>query len=470
MSTSSKLELDFMEKVVRSATDRISPINTINRAQHEALKRLERLSFPSRHDEDWKYYDFADILNTDFNINANNTEAGLSKPELTKLIDQYVFRETADNLIITINGNFSSELSNFKSKQGVNILNFNNPQDLESHPHSKIILEKFFAQNIDREKNYFRLINTSLISNGFLLAIDENYHSDQTLQILHISDRNNFNQIRSLIYAGKNSKLDIIVTYVGLQDSKYFTNAVIETYLDQGAELKLEKIQNESKQATKLYNFYAQVERDCKFEFESFSFGALSARSDITIDILGSNSEVSVNGLYVVNGNRKSHHKVEINHHAAHSSSTQLFKGLLDDHSKAEFNGLINVCKGAEKTDAKQLNSNLLMSPTAHIDSRPQLNILNDDVKCSHGSTVGRLNEDEIFYLESRGIPYNGAKTILTYSFCQELINHISLKSARNYASNLAFANLAKASEGSEIFSTLAENTKFKRYRVENAN
>jgi Fe-S cluster assembly protein SufD len=145
-----------------------------------------------------------------------------------------------------------------------------------------------------------------------------------------------------------------------------------------------------------------------------------------------------------------------------------MFKGLLDDSSKAEFNGLINVAKGAFQTDSTQLNKNLLLSEKAHIDSRPQLNILNDDVKCSHGSTVGNLDEEQLFYLESRGLSSEGARAILTYSFCQELIKRISIESARNYASNLAFANISKQEEGSLIFSTLAENSKFKRYRVEN--
>jgi Fe-S cluster assembly protein SufD len=461
-------ELEFMENIARASANNVSTVEAINQAQAIANQKLHNSSFPSKKDEAWKYYDFRDILDPDF-INISSPTQSKSQLNIAELIDKYVFKETAETLIVTYNGVFRPELSNFKNlREGLTITNFSNSAELEKNPKAYELLKKYFAKNIKEENNYFSLVNTSLINNGFLLAVDDNHQLNKTVQVLHLSDKNEFSQIRSLIYAGKNSKLDLLVTYVGLKGTKYLKNSVVEVFLDCGAQLKLEKIQNESKEATILYNFYAQLERDSKLEFDSFSFGAKSSRKDLTIDIVGSNAHASVNGLYVVNGSRKSHQKIKINHLAPHSTSNQMFKGLLDDSSKAEFNGLINVAKGAFQTDSTQLNKNLLLSEKAHIDSRPQLNILNDDVKCSHGSTVGNLDEEQLFYLESRGLSSEGARAILTYSFCQELIKRISIESARNYASNLAFANISKQEEGSLIFSTLAENSKFKRYRVEN--
>lgn len=452
--------IDFEERIIREASNTASRLRFIQDRKQLALTKLKDLSFPCRKDEDWKYFDFNDILGFDQNAQGSQIEA----KDLAALIDKYVYRETVSNLIVTIDGNYSKEHSNFKSDQ-IKIINFNKAEEIEAKPELKSIAERFFAQNLEQETKYFKTINTVLMDSGFLLYIEKNYNSESPIQVLHISTKTNFNQIRSLIYAGTNSHTNLIVNYIGHQTSKHLTNAVIETYLDQGAKLKLDKIQNESKQSTCLYNLEASLYRNSKFEFNSFSFGAKSSRDDINISLNGEAAEASINGLYVVNGDRKSHHKVVINHNAPHTQSSQLFKGILQDQSRAEFNGLIEVTRAAQKTNALQLNRNLLLSDLAHVDSRPQLNILADDVKCAHGSTVGNISQEELFYLNSRGLSDLEAKAILTYSFCQEVIDKISIESGRNYASNLAFASLGASHHGT--LETLAENTKFKRSRYD---
>ena len=465
-------ESQFIDGITKSSSYTLSSIDFIKRKQELALKKLQELGFPNRQSEDWKYFDFTDILNKEYTISGTpqvECSSGLSIQELNKLVDKYVYRETVDQLLVTVNGAYSPQLSNFTySKPGMHILNFNDPIALT--PEAKAITEKIFAENLEGESKYFKAINTLLLTNGFLLYLEDNFTSDKPLQILHISNQNNFNQMRSLICAGKNSKLDIIVNYIGLEDSQYLTNAVIELHLDQGAQIKLDKIQNESKQASCLYTLDAKLDRDSKFEFNSFSFGAKSSRDDITVDINAEGAHAAINGLYVLNQERKSHHKVQVNHRAGHSSSEQLFKGLLQGKSRAEFNGLIEVYRDAQRTDATQLNKNLLLSKEAHIDSRPQLNILADDVKCSHGSTVGSLSADELFYLQSRGLDEQNAKAILTYSFARELISKISVESAQNYATNLAFASLKSPQDGDESIHTLeslADNNKYKKARYQ---
>ncbi|MDA1021387.1 MAG: Fe-S cluster assembly protein SufD [Cyanobacteria bacterium] len=455
-----KTPIDFEEKIIRDASNTISQLRFIQDRKQLALTKLKDLNFPSGKDEDWKYFDFNDILGFNQNVQDQQIEA----KDLAALIDKYVYRETVSNLIVTIDGNYSKELSNFKSEQ-IKIVNFNKAEEIEAQPELKSITEKFFAQNLEQETKYFKTVNTILMDSGFLLHIQKNYNSQSPIQILHISTKANFNQIRSLIYAGANSNTNLIVNYIGHEASKYLTNAVIETYLDDGAELKLDKIQNESKQSTCLYNLEATLCRDSKFEFNSFSFGAKSSRDDININLNGEAADASINGLYVVNGDRKSHHKVVINHNAPHTQSSQLFKGILQDQSRAEFNGLIEVARAAQKTNALQLNKNLLLSDSAHVDSRPQLNILADDVKCAHGSTVGNISAEELFYLNSRGLSDLEAKAILTYSFCQEVIDKISIESGRNYASNLAFASLGASHDGT--LEALAENKKFKHSRYD---
>lgn len=461
--------IDFKESVVRASSSQASQVRFIQDRKQLALSKLEDLDFPSKREEAWKYFDLNDILSESFETQSDsNIEAKIDKKAVAKLIDKYVYRETVTNLLVTINGAYSKEFSNFNFEElaanGLKILNFNNPEELNSDSELKSIVEKLFAKNIESEDRYFKAVNTVLMQNGFLLYAKDGFTSDVPLQVLHISNhQHSFNQIRSLIYAGKNSKIDLIVNYIGLEDKEYLTNSVIECFVEENASVKLEKIQNESKKAVRLYSFNADLAANSNFEYHSFNFGAKSNREDVEVNINGEGAEATVNGLYVLEGDRKSHHKVIVNHNAAHSQSHQLYKGILKDEARAEFNGLIEVARDAQKTDADQLNKNLLLSKDSHVDSRPQLNIFADDVKCAHGSTVGRLSDDELFYLQSRGLTKEDAHTVLTYSFCRELINGISIDSARNYASNLAFKNMNGEQE--ETFAELADNSKFKQGR-----
>ena len=461
-----KDKIEFNEFLAKS--DLSSSVSSIEQAKHQALKRLTAIGFPSKRNEDWKYFNFQDILDNQFAF--TDKSGSLDASELNKLIERYSFPETLDNLLVTINGCYAKELSNYNfDNEQIQIINFHDQAELNANPELQSIVNNHFKNNPQTQDQYFKLANTILAKSGFLLAVKAGYKGSKPLQILHISNQESFNQIRSLIHLSKDSELDIIVTYVGLQDSKYFTNAVIEAELEDNAKLKLDRIQNESQSSICLYDFHASLSEGSNFEFNSFNFGALSSREKIYVDINGENARASVNGLYVLNQDRKSHHQVAINHKAAHSYSEQLFKGLLQDRSRAEFNGSIDVGLNAKQTNAKQLNKNILLSKYAHVDSRPQLNILTDDVKCSHGATVGRLNDEEYFYLRSRGLSEADAKVVLTYSFSQELVECIKYDSVRNYAANLVFASLESEDVNfdEQILAMLANNSKFKQARYQ---
>ena len=304
------------------------------------------------------------------------------------------------------------------------------------------IVEKYFADNIDEETNFFKACNTALMSNAFMLNVKENVRLDKTLQILHISNEHCFNQTRSLIHLAEGSKVDLIVTYVGLAEIPFVNNAVIEAILEAGAELNLDKIQDDTQKGILLYDLKARLAKDSNFKYNSLNLKANSSRDKITIDIDDEGAHADINGLYILNKERKAHNVITVNHNSGNATSSQLFKGILSDTARAEFNGAINVARDANGTDAEQLNRHLVLSDDAHVDSRPQLNILADDVKCSHGSTIGDLEEDEIFYLSSRGIKKDDALAMLTLSFCDELINKVKLESARQHIKNMALENL----------------------------
>ena len=440
MSKESTKEISFKEEIMRNSSNALSDIDFIQNKQQEAAKLLSELNFPNKRQEEWKYFDTKDIL--EFGNLKPSQEQNVSIKDVNELIKKHIFPETTDRLIVTLNGDYNEELSNFKNVgKGLKILNFNKEKNLDKD--CQALVSKYFAT--EGEDRFFKLTNTALMNNGFFLHAEKNHLEEKPIQILHISNSNSFNQLRSLIYLAENSNINLIVTYVGVQGTSYLTNAVIETIVKDGAKLSLNKIQDCSKKSTHLYDLSVKLNKDSELKFSSFNFGAGSTREDINVEIDGSGAHADVNGLYVLNGDRKSHHKVIVDHKAPNATSNQLFKGLLEDNSKAEFNGLIEVRKEAQKTDAQQLNNNILLSDEAHVDSRPQLNIVADDVKCAHGSTTGRASDDALFYLQSRGLDEATAKTILTYSFCQEVIEKISLDSAQNYASALAYESISSS-------------------------
>lgn len=439
-------ESEYIQKIHGCASNLESQVEAVKSKQAQALELLKNSKFPDKSHEDWKYYDFGNVLNSSYDLCEFSEPSKEQIREYEKLISKFVYKETLNNYLVTVDGAYCPELSKPGFDQAdLEILNFNDPEQLAKSSNAAKVVEEYFAARLDKEEDFFNIINTALMTNGFLLNVRDNFEASSTLQVLHISNKNRFNQTRSLINMGKNSKLKILVTYIGLEDAKYFTNAVIEANLNQGASLKLDKVQNESKESLQMYNLYASLDRDSNFEFNSYSIGAKSSRDKVLVDSNGENSEAKVNGLYVLSGERTSHHLVTMNHNVHHCSSDQVFKGLLYDKSRAEFSGIVNVEKDAQQISADQLNRNLLMSDEAHVDSRPQLNIEADDVKCSHGASIGQLNEEELFYLQSRGLEKDEAIKMLTFSFCEELISNIDLESARDDIANLSVRNLNRS-------------------------
>ena len=452
--------MNLEESIIRTASQLDIESSILKDLKRKSLDFVNKNSFPTKKDEAWKYYDFSDIAQNGKNIFTDKEtfkeEPELDQKALVKLVDKYVFRECVENLIVTVNGQFREDLSNLNTQELI-ISNLNNEG-------AQLIIDR----EDQNSASYLRSLNTLFIDNAFFIKVPKGKSIEKPIQVLHISNQNSFNQVRSIIDLEESSSLEAIITYVGFEESNYISNAVIDCYLAQNAKLTFEKIQNDSNNAVTLYNLNAKLEKDANFEFTSFHFGAASSRDEINVDLNGANANADLSGLYVVNETRKTHQKITVNHNVEHCTSSQLFKGIISDQARAEFNGMIDVKRDAQKTDATQLNNNLLLSEKAHVDSRPQLNILADDVKCAHGSTVGQLDEEELFYLESRGFNRSDALTTLTYSFCEEILKKIKLQSCKNYATNLAFNNIT--SDNNSILAKLAQNDKFKKSRYAKGN
>jgi Fe-S cluster assembly protein SufD len=280
------------------------------------------------------------------------------------------------------------------------------------------------------------------MKSGFMLDIKANFTSKKSLQIIHITNQHSFNQTRSLINVGKNSEIELIVSYIGINDSKFLSNACIEINQEANSKLKLTKIQNNTQSGNLLYNLKSDLAKDASFYYNSFNLKAKSSREAIAVNLNESNAECTINGIYLLDDKNKSHHLIKVNHLAPFTYSKQLFKGLLYSEAKAEFNGGVFVAPGADGTNAEQLNQNLLLSERAHVDTRPTLDIYADDVKCNHGATIGELDASEIFYLMSRGISKDKALALLTLSFCEEVFENINLDSVKTFIRKEALAKV----------------------------
>jgi Fe-S cluster assembly protein SufD len=234
-----------------------------------------------------------------------------------------------------------------------------------------------------------------------------------------------------LVVAGENSSATLLESYGSVNDSRYFTNAVVEIVLKDGARLEHYKVQRESVEAFHVATTAADLGANSSYDTTTINFGAKLSRHDVHVTMDNEGAECWVDGLYLVTATQHTDTHSVIDHRKPHCTSHQLYKGILDGKSRAVFNGKVFVRHDAQKTDAMQTNKNLLLSNEARVDTKPQLEILADDVKCAHGAAVGQIEEDELFYLETRGIHPDLARNLLTYGFAEEVIGKIKIDSIR---------------------------------------
>ncbi len=398
------------------------------RLRESAMDRFEQLGFPSVKEEEWKYTNVAPISKANFEPIIGPSDAG--KALIPAEIASVSYAETETSRIVFQNGSLiQPQVSGLPA--GIVAIDL-----VEAIAHEKygVLIREHLARNADYNANGFTALNTALFSSGAFVLIPREVVLESPLHLLFISDSLEANPAtfpRVLIVAEDNSRASIIESYVGLNHGSYFTNAVIEIVLKDGARLEHYKIQRESAGAFHVATTSADLGSNSSYDTTTINFGAQLSRHDIQVTMNHEGAECWVDGLYMIgDGQHTDTHSV-IDHQQPHCTSHQLYKGILDGKSHAVFNGKIFVRHGAQKTDAMQTNKNLLLSNEARIDTKPQLEILADDVKCAHGAAVGQIDENELFYLETRGIHPDLAKNLLTYGFAEEVIGKIKIDSIR---------------------------------------
>ncbi len=414
--------------------------------RHAAFQRVAERGFPTVRDEAWKYTPVGRILSVAFAPAIAGANPRLSAAAIDQLAG-----DLGGVRLVFVNGYFSPQCSSLeKLPQGVKV------QSLASAlADGGDAFEPLLARPLAEQTHAFTALNAACAEDGAFVRIPANTVIEEPIHLVFLSDPGAalpaapvVSHPRSLVLAGPGSRVTIVETYVGTLDEVYLTNAVTEVVLEEGAAVEHYKVQNETATAFHIALLDVRQERDTQFTTHSVALGSLLARHEVTVRLHGPGAETTLNGLYMPQNEQHLDNPTTIDHIAPECTSRELYKGVIDGQGRGVFDGRIIVRPGAMKTDSGQRNKNLLLSGEARVNSRPQLEIFADDVKCAHGSTVGQLNEEVVFYLRTRGFSQLAARELLTYAFVGEMLDLIRLQPLRSHVEKLVALRLPAGGMG----------------------
>ncbi len=398
------------------------------------LERFTALGFPNNKQEEWRLTNVAPIAQGTFHRAGSDPNA--IDPEQIAPFD---FPAAAR--LVFVDGRFSNRLSSIAElPPGVIVTSL--AEALTTNP---ALVEPWLGRLAGFEQQPFVALNTAFLRDGAFIHVSRGAASG-LIHLLFLSSseegRPTVSYPRNLLIAGENSQLTVVETYAGT--GAYFNCPVTEMVAGPNSVVDHYKVQRESREAFHVATFQVQGERASVPRSHSISLGGGLVRNDVNAVLAGEGIDCILNGLYLADGRQHVDNHMRVEHAKPHCASHELYKGVLDGKARAVFNGLIHVHPGAQKTDAKQSNRNLLLSRDAVANSNPQLEIYADDVKCTHGSTVGQLDEDAVFYLRSRGIGEEAARSLLTWAFASDIVERIQVAPVRKDLEEFLFARLPK--------------------------
>ncbi len=383
------------------------------------LARFAALGFPTTSQEDWRFTNVAPIAKLPFKPVFDPP----ADPGALEALEGFPLMSLPAHRLVFINGHFSLGLSSIQAPPGVTVTNLASALK-ENHP----VLEQHLARHARTEFEAFSALNTAFFQDGGFIHLPAGQALERPVHLVYVTvakEPGTTTHPRNLILAEANSRATVLETYVRLHDSAYFTNAVTELVLGDSAVVEHCKFQDESLNAFHLAAIHAQLGRGANLAAHSIATGGRLSRNNIRMVLAGEGVECLLNGLYLTRRDQVADHHMVVEHVEPHCNSHEYFNGILDGKSKGIFHGRIYVHPAAQKTDAKQTNKNLLLSDDATVDTKPQLEIYADDVKCTHGATIGQLNEESIFYLRARGIGMETARRMLIHAFAGEIIERV---------------------------------------------
>lgn len=395
----------------------------------ESFKNFSKIGFPTPKNEEWKYTDVSSFVNRDYNWDSKSL---LTKSE----VQSFFIQNIEANHLVFINGKFKPEFSEIHSpKSEVYIEPLNSA--LENNVESVLT---HFAKKVDHESNAFSALNIACATDGMFLSIPKGVTVILPILIYFISDSRYdqvFTQAHNIYVANENSEATVSEVFVSIGAQAAFSNCLTEISLASNARLSYHKIQTESGENYHVGTTQVHQLKDSVFTGTTISLSGKIIRNNLNIILDDQNCEGNMNGLYLIDGDTHVDNHTIADHAKPNSVSNELYKGILSGHSTGVFNGKIFVRQDAQKTQAYQSNKNILLSDTASMNTKPQLEIWADDVKCSHGATSGQLDDQALFYLRARGIGEATAKALLVKAFAEEVVNKIQQEPLRDHLMKL---------------------------------
>ena len=385
-----------------------------------ALAIAQELAIPTTRDEEWRFTDLSSLVHIGF---ALPNRASISFAQ----IESFILPEAVNSRLVFVDGTYAPDLSATDDlPEGVLVTNLSVAvQFLPS-------LHNYLAKQQGAEE-VFTALNTASLIDGAIVHVPKNQHVETPIQILFVSTAGvaTIAHPRCLVIAESGSSLTLVEEFVSISDGGYFTNAVTEIAIAENAQVNHTRVQRESETAFHIGKTAVSQARDSRYSCSAISLGAKIARHNLEVYQTGEQTQTTLNGLTMINGEQVGDTHSKIAFTKPYGTSDQVQKCIVGDRAHAIFNGKVSVPQAAQLTNAAQLSRNLLLSPRARIDTKPQLEITADNVKCAHGATVSQLEDDEVFYLQSRGLNPEEARKLLTYAFAIEIINHIPVASLK---------------------------------------
>ncbi len=395
--------LESHSKLALSGED----IGWLNAQRTSALAHFERVGLPGVRDEDWRYTNLRALKSQHYAPTAE-TSIKLALPE------------TANPRLVFVDGHLDLDASTAVE------------DCVTSLKESLGLLEDSFGSTLPVQQHGFTALNTAYAHDGYVITLKPGKVLEGVLEVVFVSQTtDSMSHTRNLIIANANTQCTVVERYIGAPDAVYLNNVVTEIIAGDNAHIDHYKLQQESDEAFHMGGVFINQAKSSQVKSHNIALSGLVTRNDIHTNLLGSGAHMEMNGLVVGQGRQHIDNHTQVNHSVPNCTSDEYYKTVLNDHSRSVFRGRIVVAEDAQQTNADQQNNNLLLSKNAEADSKPQLEIYADDVKCSHGATVGQLDPVSLFYLKSRGIHSESANALLTFAFANEVIERINVDSIR---------------------------------------
>jgi Fe-S cluster assembly protein SufD len=415
--------MDLKEKLVSSFMafeEQIDVTSQLHDVRTLAIRNFENKGFPTKKEEAWKYTSLNAILKNDFTVFPKNENAVEFKD-----VKKYFLHEIDTYKVVFIDGIFSSFLSS-TTHEGLDVCLMSSAL---TKPKYKMVIDEYYNKIASKEETLTTL-NTAFATEGAYINIPKSKIVEKPIEIIYFStgiENALMLQPRNLIIVGENAHVQIIERHQGLHENAVLTNAVTEVFAKKRAIVDYYKIQNDLLSANLIDNTYISQKQESRVSVHTFSFGGNMTRNNLNFYHFGERIDSTLKGITIIGDKQHVDHYTLVHHATPNCESHQNYKCIVNDNATGVFNGKIYVDKEAQKTNAFQQNNNILLSDKATVNAKPQLEIFADDVKCSHGCTIGQLDESAMFYMQQRGIPKQEAKALLMFAFCNEAIESIKI-------------------------------------------